>query len=179
MSNYNTCNLTNNYFLQSKFICNNLYTYPKILLLTFSSVLFYKQKYKLFLFIKIIYLLLFNNFITSSFYFKHSSINILKIKIRNYKFIVNFLFSYTFMHLPLIDSFSSEFKYTIKNQVYTFCFFKFPIFFELNVVFSSLEYLLVFLNNYKFELQLFFKKQKTNSKNINLLHMLKLPLLIT
>lgn len=179
MPNYNICNITNNYFFQSKYIFTFSSISPKIILLTFSSVLFYKQKYKLFLFIKIIYLLLFNNNIDSTFYFKHSSINLLKIKIRNYKSIVNFLFTFVYMHLPLIDSFSTEFKFSIKNQVYTFCFFKFPIFFELNVLFSSVDYLLVFFNTYKFELQLFFKKQKTNSKNINLLHMLKLPLLIT
>lgn len=174
-----TFNLTTNYYFQSKYIFTTLDNYPKLISLTFNSVIYYKQKHKLFLFIKIIYLLLFNSTITSSFFFKNSNINILQVKLRNYTSILKFLDTFIFIHLPLIDSFSTEFKYLIRGQVYKFCFFKFPILFELNVLFSSLEYLLVFLNNYKFELQLFFIKQKTNSKNIQLLHMLKLPLLIT
>jgi hypothetical protein len=178
MSNSITFNLFTNYFFQSKYISTTL-NYPKIISLSFNSVIFYKQKNKIFLFIKIIYLFFFNQTSTSSFSLKNSNINILKVKLRNYNSIVTFLSTFIFIHLPLIDSFSTEFKPFLQGQVYTFCFFKFPILFELNVLFSSLEYLLVFLNNYKFELQLFFKKQKNNSKNINLLHMLKLPLLLS
>ena len=88
-----------------------------------------------------------------------------------------FLHNFIYNYFPLIDSFSAEFKYILKNQIITVTFYKFPLFFELNVLFLSLENLIIMLNNYKFDLRFFFKKQKNLIKNYNLLHILKFPLI--
>ena len=139
----------------------------------------YKQKNKYFLFITIILLFLFFNPNTKTrFLFKGSVINILQITLRNETTIFQFLTNFIYIYLPLLDSFSAEVRYLTKKNIVKFCFFKFPLLFELNNFFHSLEHLYMFLNSYKFQLEFHLKKQKNQIMHLNLMTFLKLPLLI-
>jgi hypothetical protein len=176
MVEYKT-NLIFNNFLQSKYTFKSLLNYPKIKRLDFNIIIVYKQKNKYYLFINIILLLLFfNTNLKTQFFFKISSINILKLTLRGQNSILRFLSTFIYIYFPLIDSFSAELKFFPKKNIVTFCFFKFPLLFELNILFISLEYLYTFLNNYKFQLSFHFKKKKNYLSNYNLLQMFKFPL---
>lgn len=167
------------YILQSKYNFTNLQNYPKIISMNLNIVLYYKQKHKYFLFINIILLLIFFNINTKTrFLFKSTQINILQLSIKSDKLISKFLVNFLNIYFPLIDSFSAEFKFFSQKNIFKFSFFKFPLIFELNSLFTSLEHLYNFLNNYKFQLQFNLVKQKNFLLNYNYLHILKLPILL-
>jgi hypothetical protein len=162
-----------------KYTLKQLNNYPKIHNLSFNVILYYKQKNKFFLFITIImFFLFFNPNLKTRFLFKTSQINILQITLRDEKTILAFINNFIYIYFPLIDSFTAEFKYLKNKNIIKFCFFKFPLLFELHTFFQSLEHLFFFLNTYKFQLTFHLKKQKNTSIYSNLLHIIKLPLLI-
>lgn len=164
----------------SKYTLKQLNNYPKIQSLSFNAVIYYKQKNKFFLFITIIMLFLFfTPNLKTRFFFKISHINILQIILRTEKMIFHFLYNFIYIYFPSIDSFTADLKYLTKKNIIKFCFFKFPLQFELNTFFHSLEHLLIFLNSYKFQLILQMKKQKNTSTYSNLLRVFKLPLYIS
>lgn len=168
-----------NHFLLSKYTYNTLASYPLLINFNFNVVLYYKQKHKFFLFINLLFLLLFfNPNLKTRFFFKTSPINILQINLRSSHSILQFIYNFIYIYFPLIDSFSTELKLLTKHNNVKFCFFKFPLLLELNLLFFSLEYLYIFLNTYKFQLEFIFKKQKNNLVNYNLLQLLKLPILL-
>ena len=169
--------LYNNYYFQSKYSMNNIVDYPKILMLEFKTLVFLKNKKKLCLFLNIIHLLIFNKKIRSVFIYKNTNINIMFTKIRSQYQVYLFLNNFIFIYLPLIHSFSTESKYQIKKQRITFYFLKFPLILELNAIFLTIENVVIFMNNYKFQVQLFLTANKNQTKNFTLLHQLKLPLI--
>ena len=167
----------NTYLFMSKYTYKSLINLPTLIYLNFNIILHYKQKNKYFLFINLLLLILFfNPNMKTRFFFKTTSINILQINLRNQNNILQFLFKFIFIYFPLIDSFSTELKIIQKKNIVKCCFFKFPLLFELNILFLSLEYLYLFLNNYKFQLVFHFKKKKNNLINYNLLQYFKLPI---
>ena len=154
----------------SKYTYVSLFNFPKITTFNFNVVLHYKQKQKYFLFINIIILLFFfNPNIKTRFLFKISPVTLLQITLRNQNFISNFINNFVYVYLPLIDSFSAEFKNLQKKNIIKFIFFKFPLLIELNTLFTSLEHLQIFLNTYKFQLEFHFKKTKNLLSNYNFL----------
>ena len=168
-----------NYFWISKYNYTNLLFPPQIINLIFNIIIYYKQKYKYFLFINLILLLIFfNPYIKTRFFFKCSPINIIQLNLRGQNTILKFINNYIYTYLPLIDSFNAEFRFFKKKNYIKFFFFKFPLLFELNNLFISLEYLYLFLNAYKFQLEFQLIKKKNNIINYNLLHYLKFPLQI-
>lgn len=172
-------NITLNYFWLSKYLYKSLFEYPTILNLNFNIIIYYKQKYKYFLFMHIIFFLLFfNPNIKSRYFFKLTPVNILQLNLKKQMSIIWFLQTYIYVYFPLIDSFSAELKVSSKNNIIKFSFFKFPLVFELNALFNSLDHLYSFLNNYKFQLEFTLKKRKNNLINYNYLHYLKLPILL-
>lgn len=173
-------NNTINYFSLSKYNYISLFNFPSIINLNFNVLIYYKQKHKYILFINIIFILLFfNPNLKTRYIFKQTPINILQTTLRTQNSIIIFLNNFIYIYFPLIDSFSIENKFFIKNSnIIVFSFFKFPLLFELNTLFNSLDHLYIFLNNYKFQFELKLKKQKNNFINLNLIQFLKLPLLI-
>lgn len=168
-----------NYYWISKYNNINLKNFPEIDFINYSIVLLYKQKNKYYLFINmILFLIFFNPNTKTRFLFKTTQINILELHLKSKILILKFLNNFIFIYFPLIDSFSTEFKFIMKKNTIIFSFFKFPLLFELNSLFNSIEYLYTFLNNYKSQLQISFKKQRNNMSNYSLLQFYKLPLLI-
>lgn len=166
-------------FLISKYNYSLLFNSSLLKKLTFTIILYYKQKYKYYLFINIIMLLFFvNPYLKTRFLYKNNSFNILQLNLSHQRNIIIFLTNFIVVYFPLIDSFSIEFKFFKKDNIIKFCFLKFPLLFELNILFLSLEYLYIFLNNYKFQLEFHFKKRKNTLINCNFLHILKLPIQI-
>ena len=169
-----------NNVLLSKYIYTSLLNYPRILLLTFTVLFYYKQKQKYTFFINIIFLIFFfNSNFKTRFFFKNSVVNILKLNLRGSNSIYIFISNFIFLYLPLIDSFSLECKFVFNTHNMKFCFFKFPLLFELSYVFNSLEFFYVFLNTFKFQLEFQLKKKRNSFYNSNLLQILKFPLVIT
>lgn len=157
----NTNKMILNNLILSKYNQNSITSFPKIINCNFTVALYYKQKHKYFLFINIMLLLLFvNPYIKTRFFFKTSPINIIQINLRGQNTILNFMANFIEIYFPLIDSFLIEFKFSLKHNTIKFNFFKFPLLFELNILFLSLEHLYLFINNYKFQLEFNLKKKK-------------------
>lgn len=170
-------NVYNNYYFQSKYNTISLNNYSQIIKLTFRTLVYLKRKNKFFLFLKILHLLMFNNKSNSFFIFKNTNINFITTVLTSKSQIFIFLHHYVNVYLPLIDSFFVDSKILFKKELITLSFFKFPLFFELNIIFSSIEYLLSFLNSYKYQLEFLLTIQKNKRKNIVFLQSLKIPLL--
>ena len=166
-------------FLLSKYTYNAVFSYPRIITLTFAVTLYYKQKHKFLIFLHIILLLLFTNpNMKTQFFFKTAPINLVRLQLKGSNAILCFIFNFIYIYFPLIDSFSCELKYNLRYNLIKFCFFKFPLLFELNILFLSLEYLYLFLNNYKFQLEFYLKRKKNYLVNYNFLQFLKFPILL-
>lgn len=167
------------YFFLSKYTFRSLSHFPRIRILNFNIILYYKQKYKHFLFLHILILLFFFNVnILTRFYLKVFPVNILQIKLRNSISLYRFLNNFFYVYFPLIDSFSTEFKVFFSQDIIKFNFFKFPLVYELNLFFLSMEYLYLFLNNYKFQLEFYLRKKRKTAVNLSLLQYYKFPLFL-
>lgn len=164
-------------YLISKYNYIHIKNYPSIQSMTYRLVLSYKQKNKYFLFINMILMLIFYNPNTKTrFLFKTSQINILEIHFKSDNSIYNFIHNFVYIYLPQIDSFSAEFKFFSRKNSLQFTFFKFPLVFELNSLFNSIEYLYNFISNYRFQLVFNLKKQKNSLLNYTFLQYHKLPI---
>lgn len=165
------------YYSQSKYNLISVNNKFNILQVTFKTVIYLKKKNKFFLFLKILHLLLFQQKAKTFFLLKNSNINFITTVLTSKKDILIFLHNYLYIYLPLIDSFLVDWKILYNRDVVSFCFFKFPIFFELSVIFLSVEHLLPLINSYKYQIDIFLIAQKNKKKNIVFLQQLKLPLL--
>jgi hypothetical protein len=168
-----------NHFLLSKYIYSSLIQYPLFINLMFNTIICFTQKNKYFLLSNLIFIFLFfNPYVKTYFFFKSSLVNIVCISLRGLMPILRFIFNFIFVYFPLIDSFFAEFKILSQTNIVKICFFKFPVLLELNSLFLSFEFLYLFLNTSKFQLEFILKKKKNDLMNYNYLHMLKLPLLL-
>ena len=166
-------------YLLSKYNYIHIKNFPKLNTMHFSILLNYKQKNKFYIFLHMIILLIFYNPNTKTrFLFKTHQINILEIKFKSENSISFFLHNFIYIYFPRIDSFSADFKFFSGKNIISFSFFKFPLIFELNSLFNSIEFLYTFINTYKFQLNFSFKKQKNAIINYCFLQYLKLPVLI-
>lgn len=178
--NYKKSNNQLNIYLLSKYSYTQIKNFPQIKLMTYNLVLNYKQKNKYYLFIHMIIMLIFYNpSAKTRFLFKTQQMNILELKLKSRKSIFQFLHNFIYIYFPRIDSFSTEFKFFDERNIIKFSFFKFPLIFELNTLFNSIEYLYSFINTYRFQLNLFFKKQKNFLLNYTYLQYYKLPILLS
>lgn len=178
MSLKNTTKEFKNYFI-SKYNYTTIKNFPRIEYMNYNLVLNYKQKNKYFLFINMVLMLIFyNTNMKTRFLFKTSQTNILELSLKSEHLIFSFIENFIYIYFPQIDSFSAEFKFFYSKNIIKFTYFKFPIIFELNSLFNSIEYLYNFINNYKFQLNFFLKKQKNVLLNCNFLQYYKLPILI-
>ena len=79
-------------FLISKYNYSSLFNSPLLRKLTFTIILYYKQKYKYYLFINIIMLLFFvNPYLKTRFLYKNNSFNVLQLNLSHQRNIITFL----------------------------------------------------------------------------------------
>lgn len=90
--------------------------------------------------------------------------------------ILNFIKNFIYISFPFIDSFTTEFKVIYTHLIIKICFFKFPLIYELNIFFILFDFLHIYLNSYKFQLEFYLKKKNKTIINLNYLHFFKIPL---
>ena len=167
------------YYLLSKYTYKTNLNYPFFIKLNLNASFYYKQRVECLLFLHLLFLIFFfkSNFKTDFLSLKQSiPLNVLQIQLRGEKVIWKFIQNFIYISLPFIDTFTAEFKVSITNLSIKLCFFKFPLIYELNIFFILLDYLHIYLNSYKFQLEFFLKKKKKLIINYNYMHFFKIPL---
>lgn len=166
-------------YLLSKYTYNTLLNFPSFILFNFNATFYYKQRNECLLFLHLLFLIFFfdSTIKTKFFSTKHFlPLNILQLKLRSENLIFKFIKNFIYISLPFLDSFVAEFKIISTNMIIKLCFFKFPLIYELNVFFMLFDYLHIYLNTYKFQMEFYLKRKKKQIINFNYLHFFKIPL---
>jgi hypothetical protein len=166
-------------YLLSKYTYNTLLNFPSFILFNFNTTFYYKQRVECLLFLHLLFLIFFFDSTIKTQFFTTKQLfplNMLQIKLRSEKIIIKFIKNFIYLSLPFLDSFTAEFKIITTNTVITLCFFKFPLIYELNVFFVLFDYLHIYLNAHKFQMEFYLKKKKKVIINFNYLHFFKIPL---
>ena len=168
-----------NNFLISKYNYKSLLSIPVILSLNFNVIFYYRQRIEYLIFLNLLLLVFFfHSQIKTRFYCAHieAPYNVLQIRLRTEQSILKFIQNFIYVSLPFIDSFILEGRIQYNLTFVKLNFFKFPLVYELNIFFSAFDYIHIYLNAFKFQLEFHFKKKKKLLVNYNLLQLLKLPI---
>ncbi|MBS1736517.1 MAG: hypothetical protein JSS98_07900 [Bacteroidetes bacterium] len=166
-------------YLLSKYTYTTLLNFPTFILFNFITTFYYKQRIECLLFLHLLFLIFFfDSTLTTQFYTTKQlmPLNILQIKLRKEYTILKFVKNFIYISLPFLDTFTAEFKIIFTNTIIKLCFFKFPLIYELNVFFILFDYLHIYLNIYKFQIEFYLKTKKKPQINFNYLHFFKIPL---
>lgn len=165
-------------YLLSKYTYNTLLNFPSFILFNFNATFYYKQRLECLLFLHLLFLIFFFNSRITTQYLSTKQIfplNLLQIQIRGEHGITQFIKNFVILSFPFLDSFTADFKVISVNTIIKLCFFKFPLIYELNIFFIFFDYLHIYLNTYKFQMEFCFKTKKRIVINFNYLHFLKIP----
>lgn len=165
-------------YLLSKYTYNTLLSFPSFIFFNFNATFYYKQRIECVFFLHLLFLLFFFDSTMKTLFYttkKFLPLNVLQIKLRSENTIIRFIKNFIYISLPFLDSFTAEFKILFTNTIIKLCFFKFPLIYELNVFFILFDYLHIYLNSYKFQIEFYLKTKKKHQINFNYLHFFKIP----
>lgn len=167
--------------LISKYNYKSLLNFPLIHSLHFNVIFYYRQRIEYLIFLNILLLVFFfQPQIKTRFYCSHieAPYNVLQIDLRKEISILKFIQNFIYVSFPFLDSFILEGRIQSNLTFVKLNFFKFPLIYELNIFFSAFDYIHIYLNAFKFQLEFHFKKKKKLLINYNYLQFLKLPIAI-
>ena len=167
------------YYFLSQYTYTNLFNFPSFFLFNFNVTFYYKQRIECLLFLQLLFLIFFFESLIKTQFFTTKQLlplNVLQIQIRGETGILNFIKNFIYISFPFIDSFTTEFKVIYTHLIIKICFFKFPLIYELNIFFILFDFLHIYLNSYKFQLEFYLKKKNKTIINLNYLHFFKIPL---
>lgn len=166
--------------LVSKFRYNKTIWFCNISCIEFCFLIYLKFKRKYFILLYILLAFIFfayNKIIEYILCFK--SVNLVSFRSYGKKSILILLKNFMYMYYATFDSFTIEYKLSaISNYYCCLTFFKFPLLEESIGLFIYFDYFVKLLNNYKFQLKVFYKNTTDSLNIITLFHILKFPILI-